>query len=330
MLPLPDFEWLAPKSLDELVRALGERPDETRLLAGGTDLLPNLKHGLHAPKRVIGLRGVRELAQIDDTADGSLTIGAGVSLDRVAHDPRILARYPALARAASRVASPQIRHMGTLGGNLCLDTRCRYFNQTAFWRGALGGCLKKEGEVCHVVPQGKRCVAAFSADTPGPLITYDATLDLVSVRGSQTLPVAKFFGGDGLKNQVRASDEVLTRVHLPAPAAGLRSAYEKVRAREAIDFPLLSVAAAVVLDEGGLVTDVRVVVGALGALPRAVGKLDSVKGKPLSAETIDAIAQAAHAQCHPLASLGAEGWRQDVVAPTVRRALGALTPSARG
>lgn len=329
MLPLPDFEWLAPTTLADLVRALGEHPNDTLLLAGGTDLLPNLKHGLHAPKRVIGLRRVRELSLVEESTDGALTLGSGVTLDTLANDARIVARYPALARAASLVASPQLRRMGTLGGNLCLDTRCAYINQTAFWRGALGGCLKRDGDVCHVVPQGKRCVAAFSADTPGPLITYDATVELVSVRGSRTLPVAKLFGGDGVKNHLREADEVLTRVHLPAPARGLRSAYEKLRARQAIDFPLLSIAAALTVGDDEVVTDLRLVVGALGALPRVVRKLEVHVGKPISPELFDDIARAAHTQCHPLSSLGAEAWRQDVVAPMVKRTLAALRASTR-
>lgn len=329
MLPLPAFGWLAPTTLPELVAALGESPAETLLLAGGTDLLPNLKHGLFAPKLVVGLRRVAELSRIEEAADGGLVIGAGVSLDRVATDRRIAARYPALAEAAGLVASPQIRRMGTLGGNLCLDTRCTYYNQTAFWRGALGGCLKKDGSVCFVVPQGKRCVAAFSADTPAPLITYDATVELVSVRGARTLPVAKLFAGDGVKNHVRAADEVLARIHLPAPAPGLRSVYQKLRTRQAIDFPLLAVAAAVVLDPQGVVQGVRVVVGALGALPRVLRGLEAALSQPLRAEVMDLIAAAAHKQCHPLSSLGAESWRQEVVGPMVRRALEALVPSVR-
>lgn len=329
MLPLPAFEWLAPRTLDELVRALGERPEETMILAGGTDLLPNLKHGLFSPRVVVGLRRVEELANIEESPDGGLVLGAGVTLERIASDPRVIARYPALAEAASLVASPQIRGMATLGGNLCLDTRCTYYNQTAFWRGALGGCLKKEGSTCHVVPQGKRCVAAFSADTPAPLIAYGGSVDLVSARGTRTLAIAALFAGDGVKNHVRAPDEVLTRVHLPAPAPGLRSAYQKLRARQAIDFPLLSIAAALVVDDAGLVRDARVVVGALGALPRVLRGLDVTNGQPLTVEATSAIARAAHAQCHPLSSLGAEGWRRDVVAPMVARALGSLRASTR-
>lgn len=329
MLPLPAFEYLAPRTLDELVRALGERPEETSILAGGTDLLPNMKHGLFSPRLLVSLRRVEEISRIEEAPDGGLVIGAGVSLDRVAGDRRVVARYPALAQAASLVAGPQIRRMGTLGGNLCLDTRCTYYNQSAFWRGALGGCLKLSGDVCHVVPQGKRCVAAFSADTPGPLIAYDASVDLLSARGARSLPVARLFAGDGVKNHVRAADEVLARVHLPAPPLGLRSAYQKLRARQAIDFPLLSIAAAFVLDEESQVQVARVVVGALGALPRELRGLEASLGEALSAEVIDSIARAAHAQCHPLSSLGAEGWRQEVVAPLVRRTLRSLLPSAR-
>lgn len=327
MLPLPTFEWLAPRSLDEVVRLLAEPSGQTMLFAGGTDLLPNLKHGLAAPTRLVGLRRVAELSTVEEDGSGALVVGAGVTLDRVAADRRILARYPALAKAAGLVASPQIRRMGTLGGNLCLDTRCGYYNQTAFWRQALGYCIKKDGTVCHVVPGGKKCVAAMSADTPAPLIAYGASVDLVSASGTRTLPVAKLFAADGAINHVRRSDEVLARVRLPPPRRGLVSGYEKLRARQSIDFPLLSIAVTVVLGEAGVIEDVHVVVGALAARPREVGRLDTVKGRSLDARTIATVAEAAHAQCHPLANLGAEMWRQSAVRPLVERLLAGATPS---
>jgi len=326
MLPLPSFEWLSPTTLDEVLLALADRPSETMLLAGGTDVVPNLKYGVHAPARIIGLRKVAELRTFDQATDGSFVIGAGVTLDRIATDSRVRARLPALAEAARSVASPQIRQMGTLGGNLCLDTRCGYYNQTEFWRGALGGCIKTGGPLCHVVPQGKRCVAAFSADTPLALLAYEATLDLVSTRGARSVTVASFFAGDGLANTVRARDEVLVRVRIPAPPPGMHSAYRKVRFRRAIDFPLLSIAAAAVLDAAGSVADLRVIVGALGALPRPIRGLTPPPG-PLSLEAIDTIAATAAAQCHPLPSLDAPAWRRDIVAPTVRRILSELTAS---
>lgn len=329
MLPLPSFEWLAPRSLDELVRVLGEDPAETMLLAGGTDLMPNVKHGIVAPKRIIGLRRVAELSSIDEDASGALVIGAGVTLDRIGADRRISARYPALAKAARLIASPQIRRMGTLGGNLLLDTRCMYINQSSFWRGALGHCLKKDGAACHVVPGGRKCVAAMAADTPAPLIAYGASVDLVSRSGTRTLSVDKLFGGDGVNNHVRRADEVLVRVRLPLPARGLVSGYEKLRVRQSIDFPLLSVAAAVVLRDAGEIEDVCVVVGALGALPRSIRKLTELEGKPFDSRAIIAVAAAAQAQCHPLPNLGAESWRREAVRPIVERVFAGAERSAR-
>ncbi len=320
VLPLPPFEWLAPRSLDEAVRALAAAPDDTMLLGGGTDVLPNLKHGLHTPRRLIGLGKIDELGRIEVGAD--VRLGAGVTIDRLAREPRVRAWYPALAAAAESIASPQLRRMGTLGGNLCLDTRCGFYNQTAFWRGALGHCLKAEGTVCHVVPAGRRCVAALSADTPAPLIAYQAELELRSVRGTRTLPLADFYAGDGVHHHQRAPDEIVVAVRLPAPAPGLRSSYLKLRTRQAIDFPLLSVAAVV------SAVSVRVVVGALGPRPRQVRLADGVAAaRPLTPASIDAIASAAAAQCHPLANLGDEPWRAAMVAPTVRRALHALVAS---
>ncbi|MBZ0235113.1 MAG: FAD binding domain-containing protein, partial [Deltaproteobacteria bacterium] len=261
MLPLPPFEWLAPRSLVAALEALGEAPHETMLVAGGTDLVPNLKRGLHQPRRVLGLGRVDELARIDEDHDGGLRLGAGLTLERLASAPRVMERYPALAAAAAAAASPQLRRMGTLGGNLCLDTRCAYYDQSAFWRDALGHCLKTSGDTCHVVAGGRRCVAALAADTPAPLVAYGAEVELRSRRGARRIPLLELYGADGARHLTREPDEILTAVILPAPAPELRAAYVKLRARQAIDFPLLSVAAAVSED------DVRVVIAALGPRP---------------------------------------------------------------
>ncbi len=324
MLPLPPFAWIAPRTLQAALDALAAAPDETLVLAGGTDVLPNLKRGLHQPRRVLGLGRVAELGHLEPR-DGGLWLGAGVTLERLATDPRTAAWFPALAAAAAAAATPQLRRMGTLGGNLCLDTRCAFYDQSAFWRDALHHCLKTTGDTCHVVPGGKRCVAALAADTPAPLIAYQAEIELRSTRGVRRLPLATFYGGDGARNHVRARDELVTGVHVPAPSPELESAYVKLRARQAVDFPLLSVAAAV------SASDVRVVVAALGPRPRLVrlsaGAAALAAARPLSPPAIDAIASAAAAQCHPLASLGAEQWRAERVAPTVRRALTTLVLS---
>jgi 4-hydroxybenzoyl-CoA reductase subunit beta len=329
MLPLPELTVVHPETVEEAVALLSEAPAKTMLLSGGTDLLPNLKHGLAAPRRLVSLRRLAGLREIRPASGGGLTIGAGVTLAALADHPQVRARYPALAQAAGGVAGPQLRNMGTLGGNLCLDTRCVYFNQTAFWRGALGYCLKKDGDRCHVVPEGSRCVAAMSADTPAPLIAYGASVRLVSARGDRTIPVGDFFRGDGARNTVREPDEILTEVTLPAPPPGLRSGYRKLRVRQAIDFPILSVAAAAMLDKAGLVTALSLVVGALGARPKTVQRLEKLThGRTLDDALARAIAEEAHRQCHPLANLNVDSaWRREMVRVEVRRLLGELVAS---
>ena len=329
MLPLPELEVVHPTTVEDAARLLAEAPEQTMLLSGGTDLLPNLKHGLAAPRRLVSLRRLAGLREIRSAEDGALTIGAGTTLAAIAAHPRVRARYPALAQAAGLAAGPQLRNMGTLGGNLCLDTRCVYYNQSGFWRGALGYCLKKDGDLCHVVPEGSRCVAAMSADTPGPLLVYGASVRLVSARGDRTIPVADFFRGDGARNTVREPDEILTEVALPPPAPGLHSAYRKLRARAAIDFPLLSTAAALTLDADRRVGDLRLVVGALGARPKSIRGLDAVaRGKVLDDSLAAAIAGEAHRQSRPLTNLNVDPeWRREMVAVTVARMLGELVES---
>jgi len=330
MLPLPTLDIVHPETVEEAAALLAEAPADTMLVSGGTDLLPNLKHGLAAPRRLVSLRRLAGLREIRSAPDGGLTIGAGVTLAALAADPRVRASYPALARAAGAVAGPQLRNMGTLGGNLCLDTRCVYFNQTAFWRGALGYCLKKDGDRCHVVPEGSRCVAAMSADTPAPLIAYGASVRLVSARGDRTIPVADFFRGDGARNTVREPDEILTGVILPAPPEGLRSGYRKLRVRQAIDFPILTTTAAAVVDSGERVQTLTLVVGALGARPKSVQRIDKLAhGRVLDDTLAREVSEEAHRQCHPLANLNVDSdWRREMVRVEVRRLLGELVGSA--
>ena len=328
MLVLPDFELLQPRTLKEAVEAMSASPGEVMPLAGGTDLIPNLKHGLHGPRRIVSLKRVDEL-KTTRTDNGTCFFGSGLTLDALASHPVALSRYPALAEAASTVAGPQLRRMGTLGGNICLDSRCIYYNQTHFWRDALGYCLKKDGTVCHVVPQGSRCVAAVSADTPGPLITYGAVIHMISAGGMRELPASEFFKTDGIWNTVRKPDEIVTGVSLPAPAAGLHSAYKKLRVREAIDFPALSVAVSAELGDGRTVKTMTLVVGALAAKPRILSRLDHlVSGHKLDRELMDEVGQLAYKQCHPMTSINVDPeWRREVLPVYVRRALEDLVPS---
>lgn len=323
MLRLHSYAFHRPRSLAEAVALIGAHAADGMLIAGGTDVMPNMKHQLFTPHHLIAIKQLRELHGIGIT-DGELVIGAGESLSRIARNPLVLQYAPSLAQAAGSVAGPQLRNMGTIGGNLCLDTRCTYYNQTYFWRDALGYCLKKDGDVCHVTKVGKKCVAAHSADTPPVLMTLGAHVELVSPAGSRTVNVSEFFIADGIWNTVRKRDEILTRVRIPI-AAGRRVAFAKMRQRQSIDFALLNVAVAVEFN-GDAVANMRMVVSALGSRPRDVAGLDKIAaGKSLDAETVEAIAERAYQQCHPLENIIVDpDWRRAMVPVYVKRALRSL------
>lgn len=323
MLVLPDFEFVRPRTLRDAADALVGAPGEAIVIAGGTDVLPALKRGLGAPTRLVSLRRVEGLRVVRDVPDGGLAIGAGITLAEITEHAVVRARYPALAQAAALVASPPIRAAATLGGNVCLDTRCSFYDQSAFWRGALGHCLKTCGEKCHVVVGGRKCVASMSADTPGPLLVYGAAARLVSAAGDRLVPLARFYAADGAAHTVRGHEEILTEVILPPPREGMRATYVKLRPRRAVDFPLLGVSTTVRAHPDGSARDLSIVVTALGARPRFVGGLDAVvAGGPLDEARIARVAELAHACCHPLPNLGADpAWVRGMVPVLVRRAL---------
>src|SRR5215470_15490255 len=220
MLRLQPFDVVKPKSVDEAVALLGKHGRKAKLLAGGTDVMPNLKHGLYEPEVVIALSDVDELRGVRVAPDGALEIGALTTLETVESHPLVAARAPGLAQAAHSVAGPTQRTMGTLGGNVCLDTRCVYVNQTHFWRKSLGYCLKKYGTVCHVVQGGRTCVAAASNDTATMLSALDAKLTIRSARGPRDVAIRDFYKADGVFNQRLEPDELLTKISVPAPKPG--------------------------------------------------------------------------------------------------------------
>ena len=251
MLPLPPFELLRPTSLDEACQILAERPD-AKLIAGGTDLLPSMKQGLFDPLTVVSLAGIQELKTVR-VVDSGLHIGAMTRLRTLVDHPHVQMRFPALAAAAKGVATSTIQRMATLGGNLMLDTRCRYYNQSSFWRGALdtqnGGCLKcNEAGDCHVAPKGSGCYAAHSADTVPALWLLDARVELVSAQGRRSVPVSRLYDGSDGRWWLRTRPgEILVRVELPKPTGVV--VHRKLRSRGAIDYPLLLTA--VRLDDTG-------------------------------------------------------------------------------
>ena len=322
MLRLPHFKYHRPTTVDHAIAVMGEHAGDAMYIAGGTDLVPNMKHRLFEPGHLVALKRIQELRGVGQD-DGHLRIGAGETLSAVSRDAQVLEHFPALADAAAHVAGPQLRNAGTIGGNVCLDTRCTYYNQTAFWREALGYCLKKDGEVCHVTKVGKKCVAAHSADTPPVLMTLDAVVVLIGPEGRREVPVRDFFVADGIVNTRRAPDEVLTEIGIPMSSASRRQAYAKLRQRKSIDFPLLTVAIAADLDGDGTVRHLEGVVTALGARPRVLAKWSDVAaGRILDDELIEDLAARAHQQCHPLENIIVDPeWRRAMVPVFVRRAL---------
>lgn len=328
MLRLPAFEYHRPTTVAEAVALIGEHGPDARFVAGGTDLIPNMKHRLFEPGHLVSLSAIESLHGIR-LEDGVLDIGAGVTLAAVANHVEVGRLIPALAAAARHVAGPQLRNRGTLGGNLCLDTRCTYYNQTEFWRRSLGFCLKKDGEVCHVTRVGKKCVAAHSADTPPVLMLLGAEAVIEGPDGTRRLPVREMFVADGIHNNRLEHAEVVTRIRIPIRVT-THCVYRKLRQRKAVDFPLLTVAVAAERDPDGGLSGVRGVVTGLGSRPRELsGWGDIFQAGTLSDEAIEALARRAFAQCHPLENAIVDpAWRRAMVPVEVRRALRELRSEA--
>jgi 4-hydroxybenzoyl-CoA reductase subunit beta len=333
VLRLPQFDVALPATIDEVVRALA-RPG-ARIVAGGTDLLPNLKHRLGAPPEVlVSLARVAALREVTlDAAAGVLAIGAGVTLTDVARHPEVVRRFPSLAEAAGVVASPLIRNAGTLGGNVNLDTRCRYVNQTHFWRSAIGGCLKSEGDVCHVVPGGKSCVAAMSSDCVPVLCSLDAEVVLRSARGERVVAIDDYYDTDGRSHIKRAPDELTTAIRIPLPRVPIRATYQKWTVRKSIDFPLVSIALRFDLDRDAAdatITRAVAVLGVLAARPKRL-KLDAAVGRRLDDPAVHAaIADLVGKQGKPLDNVPYEAaYRRKMLPVYAERAVRRLASDPR-
>ena len=274
MLRLPWFEYRAPRSVAEAAEILAGEGPRAMLVAGGTDLLPNMKRRHQAPQVLVSLRNVSELKKLNGAFGAGLTLTELVKSDKTPS---------ALRHAAAQVATPHLRNMGTLGGNLCLDTRCTYYNQTHEWRKAIDFCLKKDGDVCWVATASKRCVAVSSTDTAPALIALNAAVTLVSTSGAREIPVEALYKNDGIDYLSRKPDEILTEVRVPQ---GWKSTYWKLRRRGSFDFPILGVAAAVRM-EGDVVQEARIALGAVASRPFLVEKAgEFLKGKKLTDEVI--------------------------------------------
>lgn len=317
MLRMAPLTVYRPESLEEAVALLAKYDGAARVIAGGTDVLPALKLRRIEAQALVSLSRV-PLGGVD-VIDGQLRLGAGLTLFQLAGHADVQRIAPALAHAAGRIAAPQIRHMGTLAGNLCLDTRCRYVNRSDLWREALGGCLKSTGDTCWVVPGGKSCVAAMSADTVPVLVAMGATVDILGSAGPRTIDVQALYSSDGINHLTLAPSEVITAVIVPVPADGTRFGYRKWAVRKAIDFPLVS--ACVRLDiEGDVMTGGEVVVGVLGPRPKRVD-LKALAGTRLGAELAAQIGARAYKRCRPLPNVPYDPeYRRERLAVEVKRA----------
>ncbi len=299
MMRLPPFTYLPARTLDVAARWMDEHGDDAMLVAGGTDLYPNMKRRQFEPKVLVGISGIRELHGVRGTAREGLTIGAGLTLSSVATHPDVLTAFPALATAAGLVSSPQLRNMGTIGGNVCVDTRCNYYNQSYHWRKSIGFCMKKDGDICLVAPGSPRCWAVSSSDTAPVLWSLGALARLVGPSGERTIPVEALFKDDGIDYLAKRRDEIVVDFALP-PAEGWRSAYMKLRRRGSFDFPVLGVAVAVKQD-GSVVREARIVLGAVASLPRPAPEAASaLVGERLTPEVIERVADLAARPSRPL------------------------------
>jgi 4-hydroxybenzoyl-CoA reductase subunit beta len=313
---LPEFRLHRPGTVAEAVDLVRQHPG-ARFVAGGTDLIVNLRRGMVATETLLDLTGIAEIATVEDR-DGGLRIGAGVRLADLAADASVRARYPVLAEAAAAVAGPTHRQAATVGGNLCLDTRCVYYNQSEWWRRSNDYCLKYRGEVCHVAPSGRHCFAAYSGDLAPALLVLKAEVELAGPAGKRTIPLDELFADDGRAHLRLAPDELLTAVHL-APANGVTTGYAKARVRGSIDFPLAGVAVALGRDKEAL-TDLRIALTGTNSRPILVAGTDAFLGRPLDDPVLDALARLMSKQMQPMTStFTPPGYRRRVVANLTRR-----------
>jgi 4-hydroxybenzoyl-CoA reductase subunit beta len=325
MLRLPEFHYSQPRTLREATKLLADLGSEAMLVAGGTDVYPKMKRGQFTPRHLVSLRMLRELKGIRSTKDG-LWIGAGESLTAVSHHPLIAKHFPALAHAAESVSTPQLRNMGTIGGNVLVDTRCNYYDQTFFWRQAVGFCMKKDGDICLVAPGSAKCLAIASSDTAPVLVSLGAEATLISKQGERRIKISDLYVDDGINFLGKARDEVLKGLLIPKETLNRRNVYLKLRRRGSFDFPILGVAATMSMDGQGECENASVVLTAVASAPKTVAEAPALlHGKKVTRELIDAVADAAAKVSHPLDNADLDYWyRKRMAKVYTQRALAKL------
>jgi 4-hydroxybenzoyl-CoA reductase subunit beta len=311
MMRLSKFEYHMPQAIAEAVKIMASAGPEAQFVAGGTDLYPNMKRRQQTPRTVVSVMHLSELNRITGDGPSGVRIGASVTLTEVCEHPIINRDYPVIASAARTISTPILRNMGTIGGNLLLDTRCNYYDQNYEWRKGINFCLKKDGDVCWVAPGSKKCWAVQSSDLVPVMVAIGAKFRLVSTCGERLVEASGFYNDDGIDYLKKRPDELLVDIHLP-PTNGWHASYQKLRRRGAFDFPVLGVAAWVQTDhpskvswpkatQGGGVKDARIILGGIAPSPIQVREAgQALIGQPLDDVTIKAAAEACYIKARPL------------------------------
>lgn len=327
MMRLPRFRYFAPKTIREALRIKSGEGADSAYVAGGTDLYPNMKRRQQTPRTVIGLSRVASLRRLRASADG-FSIGACVPLSEIENHRRVRRALPALAHAIGEISTPPLRNMGTLGGNVLLDTRCNYYDQNYEWRQAIDFCMKKDGAICWVAPGSPKCLAIQSADSVPVLIALEARAVLAGPAGEREVPLEALYRNDGIHYLAKEPDELLTEIRIPL-SPGRTSAYRKLRRRGSFDFPVLSVGASLRRD-GGVVTDARIVLGAVASAPvRAEAAEGFLLGRPLDETAIAEAAALASGPARPMDNADFSFlWRKEMTRKWVADALRAAAEAA--
>ena len=321
-MSLPQFRLLRPRTIDEATTFLAKHAGNIRVLAGGTDLIPSMRQKLFEPEYVLDLRCVAEMRGIRPRSGGGVEIGALTALSALEKAPYLRQHFTVLTEAAATVASPVLRNMGTIGGNICLDTRCLWYNQSLTWRKGCGFCIKKDGDLCHVAPGGTKCWAVFSGDTPPALLCLNAEIEISGPNGARRIPLQQFYTGDGMNYRRLEPNELVTRVFLPAESADYRGVYRKLRVRGSIDYPLAGVAV-VMKRSNGCVSDARIAMTAVNPAPLLVRQAgDILIGKAVDEALAEAAGDRAAAAARPLTTSAlTPEYRREMIRVFTKRAV---------
>lgn len=319
---LPRFTYRAPNQISDALNMIADAGGDAMFVAGGTDLYPNMKRRQQTPKTVISVTRLEKLRRIRGDAKDGMIIGSSVSLTEICEHPAINRDYPFVADAARLISTPILRNMGTIGGNLLLDTRCNYYDQNYEWRKGINFCMKKDGETCWVAPSSPKCWAVQSSDLVPLMVAIGAKVKLASTRGERTVNASDLYNNDGIHYLNKRPDELLTEIHLP-PRNGMRAIYKKLRRRGSFDFPVLGVAAALEFAGDGTVRGARLVLGGVAPAPIEVSDAErALIGAPLDQERMNAAAEACYVKARPLDNTDyVMGWRKQMARPFVIRAL---------